>query len=146
MVNFFQCRNLCLPLISSPLGFGDRLLNEVKKLALKDVKIKIFAPPERKYSTWIGGSILAGLSTFKKAQSQPFVLLDFSSIALRCGYLLRSTKRILMSFTKRRDSEKACYTPFLCNWIFFFTLPVIGTVDILHVPSLHLTISFATSQ
>jgi hypothetical protein len=47
-------------------GFGDRLLNEVKKLALKDVKIKIYAPPERKYSTWIGGSILAGLSTFKK--------------------------------------------------------------------------------
>ncbi|KAG6902866.1 Actin-2 [Termitomyces sp. Mi166 len=47
-------------------GFGDRLLNEVKKLALKDIKIKIYAPPERKYSTWIGGSILAGLSTFKK--------------------------------------------------------------------------------
>jgi centractin len=35
-------------------------------LALKDVKIKIYAPPERKYSTWIGGSILAGLGTFKK--------------------------------------------------------------------------------
>lgn len=48
------------------IGFGDRLLNEVKKLALKDVRIKIYAPPERKYSTWIGGSILAGLSTFKK--------------------------------------------------------------------------------
>jgi actin-related protein len=51
------------------LGFGDRLLNEVKKLALKDIKIKIYAPPERKYSTWIGGSILAGLSTFKKVTS-----------------------------------------------------------------------------
>lgn len=47
-------------------GFGDRLLHEVKRLAMKDVKIKIYAPPERKYSTWIGGSILAGLSTFKK--------------------------------------------------------------------------------
>ncbi|KAF8948243.1 actin family [Linnemannia elongata] len=47
-------------------GFGDRLLLEVKKLALKDIKIKISAPPERKYSTWIGGSILASLSTFKK--------------------------------------------------------------------------------
>jgi hypothetical protein len=50
----------CLP------GFGDRLLNEIKKLALKDVKIKIYAPPERKYSTWIGGSILAGLNAFTK--------------------------------------------------------------------------------
>ena len=33
---------------------------------MKDVKIRIAAPPERKYSTWIGGSILAGLSTFRK--------------------------------------------------------------------------------
>lgn len=47
-------------------GFGDRLLAEVQKLAVKDMRIKIFAPPERKYSTWIGGSILAGLSTFRK--------------------------------------------------------------------------------
>lgn len=47
-------------------GFGDRLLHEVKKLALRETKIRISAPPERKYSTWIGGSILAGLSTFKK--------------------------------------------------------------------------------
>ncbi|KAL7747240.1 centractin- actin- protein of the dynactin complex [Sorochytrium milnesiophthora] len=47
-------------------GFGDRLLSEMQKLANADTKIKIFAPPERKYSTWIGGSILANLSTFKK--------------------------------------------------------------------------------
>lgn len=50
------------------LGFGDRLLNEIRRLALKDVKIKIYAPPERKYSTWIGGSILAGLNAFKKVR------------------------------------------------------------------------------
>jgi len=47
-------------------GFGDRLLNEVKHLAPKDIKIKISAPPERKYSTWMGGSILASLTTFKR--------------------------------------------------------------------------------
>ncbi|OQO04379.1 Actin-like protein [Cryoendolithus antarcticus] len=47
-------------------GFGDRLLQEVQRLAVKDMRIKIFAPPERLYSTWIGGSILAGLSTFRK--------------------------------------------------------------------------------
>jgi len=56
----------CAALINAPLGFGDRLLNEIRKLAIKDVKIKIYAPPERKYSTWIGGSILAGLNAFKK--------------------------------------------------------------------------------
>ncbi len=31
----------------------------------KKRKIKIIAPPERKYSVWIGGSILASLSTFQ---------------------------------------------------------------------------------
>jgi centractin len=48
-------------------GFGDRLLNEVRRHALspKDMKIRIAAPPERLFSTWIGGSILASLSTFK---------------------------------------------------------------------------------
>eukprot|EP00124_Ichthyophonus_hoferi_P002056 Ihof_evm9s127 gene=Ihof_evmTU9s127 len=47
-------------------GFGDRLLSEVKRLAPKDIKIRISAPQERKYSTWMGGSILASLNTFKK--------------------------------------------------------------------------------
>lgn len=48
-------------------GFGERLLNEVRKhpLAPKEAKVRIAAPPERLYSTWIGGSILASLSTFK---------------------------------------------------------------------------------
>ncbi|XP_003378527.1 alpha-centractin [Trichinella spiralis] len=47
-------------------GFGDRLLNEVKRLAPKDIKIRITAPQERLFSTWIGGSILASLDTFRK--------------------------------------------------------------------------------
>jgi centractin len=42
------------------------LLDEVRRLAPKDVHIKISAPPERKYSNWMGGSILASLTTFKK--------------------------------------------------------------------------------
>ncbi|VDN00021.1 unnamed protein product, partial [Onchocerca ochengi] len=47
-------------------GFGDRLLAETRRLAPKDVKIRISAPQERLYGTWIGGSILASLDTFKK--------------------------------------------------------------------------------
>lgn len=64
-------------------NFGDRLLQELKnsqnsqsnasiwtnnRNIAKDtkMKIKIYAPPERKYTTWIGGSILASLSTFRK--------------------------------------------------------------------------------
>ncbi|CAG8707710.1 4686_t:CDS:2, partial [Funneliformis caledonium] len=44
--------------------FGTRLLSEIRKLAVKDIKIKIFAPSERKYSTWIGSSILAALNDY----------------------------------------------------------------------------------
>lgn len=63
-------------------NFGDRLLSELKEYQNDNtvpvwglrgttsketrMKIKIYAPPERKFSTWIGGSILAGLSTFRK--------------------------------------------------------------------------------
>jgi centractin len=48
-------------------GFCDRLLQEVRKhpLSPKETKIRIAAPPDRIYTTWIGGSILASLSTFK---------------------------------------------------------------------------------
>lgn len=47
-------------------GFGDRLLAEVKRLAPRDVKVRMAAPQERLYSTWIGGSILASLDTFRQ--------------------------------------------------------------------------------
>ncbi|MCY3410157.1 MAG: hypothetical protein INQ03_00840 [Candidatus Heimdallarchaeota archaeon] len=30
------------------------------------VDVKVVAPPERRYSVWIGGSILASLKTFSK--------------------------------------------------------------------------------
>jgi len=45
-------------------GIADRMEKEMTALAPPTTKIKIIAPPERKYSTWIGGSILASLSTF----------------------------------------------------------------------------------
>jgi actin beta/gamma 1 len=47
-------------------GLADRLQNEIQKLAPHSMKIKVYAPPERKYSVWIGGSILASLSTFQQ--------------------------------------------------------------------------------
>lgn len=45
-------------------GTADRLQKEIAALAPASVKVKIIAPPERKYSVWIGGSILASLTTF----------------------------------------------------------------------------------
>ena len=44
-------------------GIADRMHKELT--ALSPRKVKVIAPPERKYSVWIGGSILASLSTFQ---------------------------------------------------------------------------------
>ena len=46
-------------------GIADRMQKELTALAPSSMKVKIVAPPERKYSVWIGGSILASLSTFQ---------------------------------------------------------------------------------
>jgi len=47
-------------------GLADRLTKEMVALAPSTMEIKVVAPPERKYSVWIGGSILASLSTFQQ--------------------------------------------------------------------------------
>jgi len=48
------------------LGIGERMTKELTALAPSTMKIKVVAPPERKYSVWIGGSILSSLSTFQQ--------------------------------------------------------------------------------
>nr|KAF6492362.1 hypothetical protein HJG59_009570 [Molossus molossus] len=47
-------------------GIADKMQKEITALAPSTTKIKIIAPPEHKYSVWIGGSILASLSTFQQ--------------------------------------------------------------------------------
>jgi centractin len=49
----------CIP------GFGERLLAELRARAPAHTRLRISAPPERTYSAWTGGSILASLATFK---------------------------------------------------------------------------------
>jgi len=39
-------------------GIADRMQKEIVSLAPQTMKIKIIAPPERKYSVWIGGPSL----------------------------------------------------------------------------------------
>lgn len=46
-------------------GFGDRLLYETRNKSPIHTRIRISVPPERVYSTYVGGSILASLATFK---------------------------------------------------------------------------------
>ena len=47
-------------------GIQERLQKEIAALAPSSMKVKVIAPPERKYSVWIGGSILASLTTFQQ--------------------------------------------------------------------------------
>jgi len=47
-------------------GIGERMTKEITSLAPSTMKVKTVAPPERKYSVWIGGSILSSLSTFQQ--------------------------------------------------------------------------------
>jgi len=47
-------------------NMADRIQDEISKFASASMKVKVVAPPERKYSVWIGGSILASLSTFQQ--------------------------------------------------------------------------------
>ena len=47
-------------------GISERLAKELQGLAPAAMKVKVVAPPERKYSVWIGGSILSSLTTFQQ--------------------------------------------------------------------------------
>ncbi len=47
-------------------GIPQRMHKELKALAPESMQIKVIAPPERKYSVWIGGSILSSLTTFEE--------------------------------------------------------------------------------
>lgn len=59
-------------------------MREIKRLAVEDMKIRISAPAERKYTTWIGGGILAGLSTFRKVR----YCGPIHEVKLVCGFEL----------------------------------------------------------
>jgi actin-related protein len=46
-------------------GIADRMQKEMRSLAPSAMKVRIIAPPERKFAVWIGGSILSSLSSFQ---------------------------------------------------------------------------------
>ena len=47
-------------------GLQERLSREIEALAPSNARVNVFALPERKYLVWIGGSILASLSSFQQ--------------------------------------------------------------------------------
>ena len=48
-------------------GMEERLQKEVTALAPPSMRVNILAPEDRKFSVWMGGSILANLGTFEQA-------------------------------------------------------------------------------
>lgn len=46
-------------------NMSERIEQEITKFASQSMQVQVVAPAERKYSVWIGGSILASLSTFQ---------------------------------------------------------------------------------
>ncbi|XP_074588987.1 actin-like [Curcuma longa] len=47
-------------------GIANRMSKEITALAPSSMIIEVVAPPDRKYSVWIGGSILGSLSIFQR--------------------------------------------------------------------------------
>lgn len=56
----------------------ERLQAEVEGLVAEGAKVKVIAPPERMISVWIGGSILASLSTFSRMWINQYSQADAS--------------------------------------------------------------------
>ena len=46
-------------------GIGERMQKELTALVPSSIKVRVIASPERKYMVWVGGSLLACLSSFQ---------------------------------------------------------------------------------
>ena len=65
---FFLFENITLSGGSTMFdGIQERLNKEISLLVPPTVKVKIIAPVERKYSIWIGGSVMSTLATFQSS-------------------------------------------------------------------------------
>lgn len=47
-------------------GFQERLQKDLNEACADTVTVKVTAPPERRYSVWMGGSILSSLASFQE--------------------------------------------------------------------------------
>ena len=47
-------------------GMGERIQREISKLAPPNTKVNVLSDPERRYSSWKGGSVLASMDQFER--------------------------------------------------------------------------------
>lgn len=99
-------------------GFADRMEKEIKQLAPEKADIRVSAPANRNLSAWIGGSILASLSTFQDRWiSKQEYYEDGAFVAHRMGLLENDqtefegvAESALESFEERSKSSSAVPT------------------------------------
>jgi actin len=85
------------------------------RLSPASMKVKIVAPPERKYSVWIGGSILASLSTFRNLwcsnqeydESGPGIVHRSTYLVLRLS---------LLEFLCSPTDHRVFLSKYACAW------------------------------
>ena len=86
-------------------GLPERMQKEISNLAPSTIKVKVVAPPERKYSVWIGGSILLPFLPSNRCGSPNRnmtnqVPLSSTANASKFVKKLYSLLRLFVSFTK----------------------------------------------
>jgi hypothetical protein len=122
-------------------GIADRMQKEITALAPSSMKIKIVAPPERKYSVWIGGSILASLSTFqqmwvsKQVNTQHWLLVWKAMVfCANLTFNRNTTSLVLPLFTA--SASKHLTMPELQCWVLFsFIAPFLHVSKAVHLVS-----------
>merc|ERR1712062_775704 len=125
-------------------GIADRMQKEITALAPSTMKIKIIAPPERKYSVWIGGSILASLSTFQQMwiSKQEYDESGPSIVHRKCFQAFASIKTTTTNFMSSSPySSSFCFSK-LFNTQNQHSLEHLAFLDIIPVSDIQAVCSF----
>merc|ERR1712010_184981 len=117
-------------------GIADRMQKEITALAPSTIKIKIIAPPERKYSVWIGGSILASLSTFQQMwiskQEYDECGPSIMDRRIHLGFPLHLPRDVDHQARIRRMRPIHCPQKTLLSYIFIFVICSINLFCCIH--------------
>ncbi|KAF3447880.1 hypothetical protein FNV43_RR08586 [Rhamnella rubrinervis] len=87
-------------------GIADRMTKEITALAPRGMNINVVAPPEREYSAWIGGSILASLSTFQQVPPVSLVWISCVQVALERALMAGPAQVSFRSWGRYEKSER----------------------------------------
>merc|ERR1712087_456569 len=100
-------------------GLNERLGSEMSAMAPASIKVKVIAPAERKYSVWIGGSILSSLSSFTEmwVSREEYDESGPGIVHRKCFWILNYTvhaRWLCSAFSANTFSRAAGCSPLLC--------------------------------